>query len=78
MAIALELVRDLGKDEREVFTQTYKNSEVRRIILEAVIRKYEVHDRPRVSTYDGSYAFAVAHYDGYRQACEDIMRLLDV
>lgn len=78
MAIALELVRDLGKDERDAFTQTYKNSEVRRILLAAVQRRYEEHDRPTAGSYSGEYPFMVAHYDGYRTACEDILRLLDV
>lgn len=76
--VAYELLRDISKDEQAVFTQTYRNSEIRRKILACVQQRYEDYDRPDPASYNSNYPFIVAQYDGYRSACEDILRLLNV
>jgi len=78
MAVAYELLRDIPKEERDAFVELYKNSDIRRRILAVVERRYQDYDRPAPESYNTNYPYIVAQYDGYRTACEEIMRLLDV
>lgn len=77
--IAFELTRHI-KDakERLEFKRMYLNSEVRKILLEALDRRLETLETNETNYDIASWAYQQAHYNGVRETLIEIRRLLAI